>query len=50
MVWTAGFEPATTRFQGADSDLTELRPEVEGRGRGELESMNELYHEKLRAR
>jgi hypothetical protein len=28
----AGFEPAATRFQGADSDLAELHPEVRGRG------------------
>ena len=32
MVWTAGFEPATTRFQGADSDQAELHPEKVGRG------------------
>lgn len=32
VVWAAGFEPATSRFQGADS-TTELRPEVQGRGR-----------------
>ena len=32
MVWAAGFEPATSRFRAGDSDLTELRPEVSGRG------------------
>ena len=34
MVWAAGFEPATTRFQSADSGLTELHPVSEGRGSG----------------
>lgn len=32
VVCAAGFEPATPRFQGANSDLTELRTEVLGRG------------------
>ena len=32
VVWVAGFEPATTRFQGADSDQAELHPEKVGRG------------------
>ena len=42
MVWAAGFEPATTRFQGADSDQAELRPE--GVGRGSMETfMRALY-------
>lgn len=33
MVWAAGFEPATFRFQTGNSDQAELRPEGEGRGR-----------------
>ena len=32
VVWAVGFEPTTSRFQGEDSGLTELRPEVGGRG------------------
>lgn len=32
LVCAAGFEPATPRFQGENSDLTELRTEVLGRG------------------
>ena len=32
MVWAVGFEPTTSRFQDEDSDLTELRPDVVGRG------------------
>lgn len=28
MVWAAGFEPATSCFQGRDSTQTELHPEV----------------------
>ena len=36
MVWTAGFEPATSRSQGENSGLTELRPDRQGRGRGRL--------------
>ena len=34
VVCAAGFEPATPRFQGENSGPTELRTEVEGRGRG----------------
>ena len=41
MVWVAGFEPATTRFQGADSDQAELHPEKVGRG---SDSMMTVYH------
>jgi hypothetical protein len=33
VVWVAGFEPATSRFQGENSDQAELHPVVEGRGR-----------------
>jgi hypothetical protein len=29
-VWVAGFEPATTRVQGEDSDQAELHPEENG--------------------
>lgn len=32
VVWAVGFEPTTSRFQGEDSGLTELRPEMGGRG------------------
>lgn len=32
LVWAVGFEPTTSRFQGEDSDRTELRPEMVGRG------------------
>lgn len=32
VVWVAGFEPAATRFQGADSDQAELHPVIGGRG------------------
>ena len=34
VVWVAGFEPATTRFQSGDSDQAELHPEIVGRGSG----------------
>ena len=36
LVWAVGFEPTTTRVRGADSGLTELRPEESGRGRKEF--------------
>lgn len=34
VVWVAGFEPATSRFQSGDSDQAELHPEIVGRGSG----------------
>ena len=44
MVWAVGFEPTTSRFQGEDSDRTELRPVSVGRGR--LTFMRILYQRK----
>ena len=40
VVWVAGFEPATSRFQGEDSDQAELHPERVGRG--SVVSMREI--------
>ena len=43
LVCAAGFEPATPRFQTENSDRTELRTEIFGRGLEEVFMMDGVY-------